>query len=166
MQTATYPDSDADRGPYSFRDGGPQSARGWFRKAEDWLDAKGRWAWIAAMVLGFVFFWPVGLALLAVIIWRGKMSCHSRHRSHWQERGRAWGRGFGAGSGHGFGSSGNSAFDAYRDETLKRLEDEQRAFQEFLDRLRRAKDQTEFDSFMDERRNRPQPPAPETPEAA
>ncbi|PKQ02859.1 MAG: hypothetical protein CVT72_16255, partial [Alphaproteobacteria bacterium HGW-Alphaproteobacteria-11] len=49
-------------------------------------------------------------------------------------------------------SSGNTAFDSYRDEALKRLEEEQKAFGEFMERLRRAKDQTEFDQFMSERR--------------
>ena len=52
-------------------------------------------------------------------------------------------------------SSGNRAFDDYRAETLKRLEDEQREFKEFLERLRFAKDRSEFDQFMNERRNRP-----------
>lgn len=48
-------------------------------------------------------------------------------------------------------SSGNTAFDAYRAETLRRLEDEQEAFQAFLERLRAAKDKSEFDAFMDDR---------------
>ena len=52
-------------------------------------------------------------------------------------------------------SSGNRAFDDYRAETLRRLEDEQREFREFLARLRLAKDKTEFDQFMAERGNRP-----------
>jgi hypothetical protein len=52
-------------------------------------------------------------------------------------------------------SSGNRAFDEYRAETLRRLEDEQREFRDFLDRLRMAKDKAEFDQFMAERRNRP-----------
>jgi len=52
-------------------------------------------------------------------------------------------------------SSGNRAFDEYRSETLKRLEEEQREFKEFLERLRFAKDRSEFDQFMNERRNRP-----------
>jgi len=52
-------------------------------------------------------------------------------------------------------SSGNRAFDDYRSETLKRLEEEQREFKEFLERLRFAKDRSEFDQFMNERRNRP-----------
>ena len=54
-------------------------------------------------------------------------------------------------------SSGNRAFDEYRAETLRRLEDEQREFREFLERLRFAKDKTEFDQFMADRRNRPAP---------
>ena len=48
--------------------------------------------------------------------------------------------------------SGNRAFDEYREETLRRLEEEQREFQEFLVRLRMAKDKAEFDQFMAERR--------------
>jgi hypothetical protein len=110
----------------------------WFRDAEAWLDARGKGAWIAAMILAFIFVWPVGLALLAYMIWSKRMTCHHRH--HYARR-------------HRFGSTGNVAFDAYRDETLKRLEDEQSAFREFLDRLRKAKDQTEFDRFMEERRS-------------
>jgi len=52
-------------------------------------------------------------------------------------------------------SSGNRAFDEYRADTFRRLEEEQREFREFLTRLRFAKDKTEFDQFMSERRNRP-----------
>jgi len=59
-------------------------------------------------------------------------------------------------------SSGNRAFDEYRTETLSRLEDEQREFRDFLDRLRQAKDKAEFDQFMSERRNRP--PEPDRPQ--
>ena len=56
-------------------------------------------------------------------------------------------RGFG---GFGFGppTSGNRAFDEYRSETLRRLEEEQVEFRNFLDRLRHAKDKEEFDQFM------------------
>ena len=65
------------------------------------------------------------------------------------------------GGGWGPRSSGNHAFDEYRTETLRRLEDEQREFRDFVDRLRFAKDKAEFDQFMAERRNRPQPDAPQ-----
>jgi hypothetical protein len=58
--------------------------------------------------------------------------------------------------------SGNAAFDEYRAETLRRLEEEQREFQAYLDRLRRARDMAEFDQFMDERR-RGSGPTPQTP---
>jgi hypothetical protein len=112
----------------------------WPARAELWLDDHGKPAWIAAMVLGFILFWPVGLALLFYMIWGKKMfgsKCATR----------------GVNTMHmgGFQSSGNSAFDAYKLDTLKRLEDEQAAFGAFLDRLREAKDKTEFDAFMDDR---------------
>ena len=48
-------------------------------------------------------------------------------------------------------TTGNRAFDAYREDTLRRLEEEQRAFEEFLERLRAAKDKSEFDQFMEDR---------------
>ena len=75
------------------------------------------------------------------------------------ERVRAMMERFG-GRGDWFGppSSGNRAFDDYRAETLKRLEDEQREFKDFLERLRFAKDRAEFDQFMAARRERPSEP--------
>ena len=48
-------------------------------------------------------------------------------------------------------SSGNVAFDAYKADTLRRLEEEQDSFETFLQRLRHAKDKAEFDQFMAER---------------
>jgi hypothetical protein len=57
-------------------------------------------------------------------------------------------------------SSGNHAFDEYRIETLRRLEDEQREFLGFLERLRHAKDKAEFDQFMAERRQQTGSPTP------
>ena len=113
---------------------------GWFSRAEAWLDNKGKGAWIAAMVLGFILFWPVGLALLAYMIWSKRMFNSSCSRS------RRMSPKFTA-----MRSSGNSAFDAYKNETLRRLEEEQENFEAFLERLREAKDKAEFDQFMDER---------------
>lgn len=106
----------------------------WFRRAELWLDGYGKPAWIAAMVLGFILFWPIGLALLAYMIW-GKSMFKSSCRKF-----RA--------TGFANSSSGNSAFDDYKADTLRRLEDEQAAFDAFLTRLRDAKDKAEFDQFM------------------
>ena len=51
-----------------------------------------------------------------------------------------------------YSSTGNHAFDEYRDETLRRLEEEAREFRSFLERLRHAKDRAEFEQFMSERR--------------
>ena len=53
------------------------------------------------------------------------------------------------------GPSGNAAFDEYREETLRKVADEQRGFREFLERLRRSKDKQEFDRFMADRRGAP-----------
>ena len=112
----------------------------WPGQAENWLDERGKGAWIAAMVLGFIFFWPLGLALLAYMIWSKRMfngSCASRRNTSMTR--------------HRFKTSGNMAFDSYKAETLRRLEEEQDAFEAFLQRLREAKDKAEFDDFMDER---------------
>jgi hypothetical protein len=119
----------------------------WPRRSEAWLDQYGRKGWIVAMVLGFIFFWPVGLALLAYMIWGKQMfskSCgHRRDRAHDHH----WGRhAYRAGQ-----ATGNYAFDSYKAEALRRLEEEQEAFEAFLQRLRNSKDKSEFDSFMDER---------------
>ena len=57
-------------------------------------------------------------------------------------------------------ASGNRAFDEYEAETLRRLEEEQREFRDFLARLRMAKDKAEFDQFMAERRARTAPSSP------
>jgi hypothetical protein len=46
-----------------------------------------------------------------------------------------------------------TAFDEYRADTFRRREDEQREFQDFVDRLRAARDKAEFDQFMNERRS-------------
>src|SRR5215216_8040146 len=134
------------------------------------LDELGLPAWIALMVLGFMVWWPVGFVLLAFIIGSGRMSCgrHSVERwenkmSRMQEKLERM-RGRGGNGSWGWGqppSSGNRAFDEYRTETLQRLEEEQREFRDFLDRLRFAKDKTEFDQFMAERRNRPEPQTPQ-----
>ncbi len=116
------------------------------------LDEWGKPAWIAAIVLGFMVFWPIGLLTLAYVIGSGRMGCSQRADfSHWS---KGWNKSFSRGW-QPQRSSGNNAFDEYRNETLKRLEDEEQEFRDFLDRLRAAKDKTEFDQFMSERKNRP-----------
>jgi len=145
---------------------------------------------ILLMIFGFWAWWPLGLVVLGFMIWSSRMGtgCWSycgghdrgeggfdRHMSRWQSKmqrmqdkmdrlrermdqsrggGDWWGRPR---------SSGNRAFDDYRAETLRRLEDEQREFKEFLERLRFAKDRAEFDQFMAERRNGPPGETPQPP---
>ncbi|UWQ98217.1 DUF2852 domain-containing protein [Rhodobacteraceae bacterium S2214] len=116
-------------------------APGFFARTEAWLDARGRAAWITAMVGSYIVFWPVGLAMTAYMVINNKFSgTHSQKRYH-----------RGSHSVHMNRSTGNAAFDTYKDETLRRLEEEQTNFEEFLERLREAKDKAEFDQFMDER---------------
>jgi Protein of unknown function (DUF2852) len=151
-----------------------------------WLDDVGRPGWIALMIVSFVLFPPAGLVVLGYLIGSGRlMGCWTDNRGErWQrrmarmqqrmqERAARWcGPGNFAGN---FtrgpwansawtqrGGSGNRAFDEYRDETLRRLEEEERQFKEFLDRLRQAKDKAEFDQFMAEMRShRPEGPMPQ-----
>jgi hypothetical protein len=120
------------------------------------LDDLGRPAWIVVMVLGFIVFWPVGLAILAYLLWSGRMGCgRTGDTSRWQQRMadkferkmEKWGM-----QARAYQSTGNAAFDEYRDATLSRLEEEAREFRDFLERLRMAKDRSEFEQFMAERR--------------
>jgi len=144
------------------------------------LDELGKPAWIALIVLGFWAWWPLGLAMLAFTIWSGRMGCGYHHAygyDRWQhkmerlQRKMDWMKSRMSGNPSGDNpwtgnpwreprSSGNRAFDEYRTETLRRLEEEQREFRDFLERLRFAKDKTEFDQFMSERRNRTEPEGP------
>jgi hypothetical protein len=121
------------------------------------LDEMGKPAWIALMILGFIVWWPLGLATLAYMIWSRRMGCGNFRGFNWGQVGRYQGAPW-------HPSSGNRAFDDYRAETLRRLEEEQREFRDFLERLRMAKDKAEFDQFMADRRNRPAdaPPQPQS----
>lgn len=114
---------------------------------------------ITIMVLGFIFFWPLGLAVLAWILWGERFQdwwAENRHRMDVR------------------GSTGNEAFEDYRRAELDRLERERRrleeeaaAFQTFMHDLRRARDREEFDRFMTERRrDAGGPPSPAGPDTA
>ena len=127
------------------------------------LDDLGKPAWIALMVLAFFIHWPLGLAVLAFLIWSGRMGCWKHeYAGRWHANGHSRGTDWFSSGWFGHhrrpSSSGNRAFDEYREETLRRLEDEQKEFKEFLTRLRFAKDKSEFDEFLAERRRRSQGP--------
>lgn len=126
---------------------------------------------IVATVLAFVFFWPAGFVLAVILAWFGLSRMPGSRRS-WQAADLSGPKAPQAPGAR----SGNSSFDAYRAEVLTRLEDEQKTFLRFLDRLRDAKDKSEFDSFMEDRartnaardagaeaqRDPPAPPSPAT----
>ena len=130
--------------------------------------------WIGLVVLGFIIWWPVGVATLAFLIGSAKMMCghyegwtgqnfqerlaekQARFAERWAAKQARWEDKLARR--HGRPSTGNRAFDDYRAETLRKLEEEEKEFREFLDRLRFAKDKAEFDDFLAARRN---PPAPE-----
>ena len=115
---------------------------------------------IALMVLGFVVFWPLGLAMLAYIIWGDRIPEFRRNAAGMRDDfHRSFGGcGWNARRYEQRSDSGNSAFDAYRAAELKRLEEERRRldeeraeFEAFMQNLRRARDQEEFDRFKSER---------------
>ena len=133
---------------------GSTASVSWFTRTTDWLDARGKGAWIATMVIGFIAFWPAGLALLAYMIWSKRMFTGKGRMT--SARRMAPTR---------FRSTGNQAFDAYKNDMLRRLEEEQEAFETFLQRLREAKDKAEFDQFMEDRKKRGANTPEETAEA-
>ena len=120
------------------------------------IDEYGKMGWIALTLAAFWLSWPIGFAILAYLYGSGRMQ-------GWRSEVRTPGTwcNFGAGSrgamkwpGFRAASSGNQAFDDYREATLRGLEEEQQEFQTFLERLRKARDKAEFDAFMAERRQR------------
>lgn len=105
---------------------------------------------IAAMVLGFIIFWPLGLAMLL----------------YKKARDRASDRPFALRFGPLSRDTGNVAFEAYKADEIRRLEEERRrlaaeqgAFEDFLYDLKRAKDREEFDAFIARRAAQPRPGA-------
>jgi hypothetical protein len=119
---------------------------------------------IALMVLGFVVWWPLGLAMLAYILWGEVFGGSAEKAEGWVNRQKAWCGGWQNARHNGYRgwqhSSGNAAFDEYRAEQLRRLEEERKrldeevqAFHEYMRNLRMARDREEFDRFMNERRN-------------
>lgn len=117
---------------------------------------------IGLMVLGFIVFWPLGLAMLAYILWGDRIPEIRRHFEVTGENARQWAGFCGPQSRrHGFRPSGNAAFDDYRENEFKRLEEERRKldeelreFESYMRDLRRARDQEEFDRFKSERAGR------------
>jgi len=125
---------------------------------------------VLAMVLGFIVFWPIGLAVLAYVLWGARFGfADGSHAERWANRQQRWASwcqnnhqrsGFQGGFNR-TSATGNAAFDAYREEQLKRLDEERRKldeeieqFHEYARNLRMARDREEFDRYMRDRQNR------------
>lgn len=109
---------------------------------------------IAMMVFGFMIFWPLGLAMLAYILWGDRLD---DFKSDINRATDSMGRSFRCGgrSRYRHYRTGNVAFDDWREKEMSRLQEEMRKldemrseFADHLRELRRAKDQAEFDEFM------------------
>jgi hypothetical protein len=111
---------------------------------------------IAGIILGFIFAWPLALAYL---VWKMLGYPLPNEARAFLDQNFGWLFGAGRFSGSGLNPTGNSAFEEYRRRELERLEEERRrldeesrAFAEFVEELKRAKDREEFDAFMARRR--------------
>ncbi|MEJ8474999.1 DUF2852 domain-containing protein [Roseibium algae] len=110
---------------------------------------------IGLMVLGFMAFWPLGLAMLAYILWGDRFQDMAQDaRAQWRSS-SIKGAMDNMTTGTAYARTGNVAFDDYREKELKRLEEERDRldrmrsdFDDYLRDLRKAKDQEEFDRFM------------------
>jgi hypothetical protein len=112
---------------------------------------------IAGIILGFIFAWPLAVAYL---VWKfagyprpEKARLYLRDTLGWSFEARPLER-------SPFRGTGNAAFEEYRraeldrlEQERRRLDEESRAFTEFVEELKRAKDREEFDAFMAKRRS-------------
>lgn len=113
---------------------------------------------IGLMVLGFIIWWPLGLAMIAYIVWGDRL--HDTIRDN-RDAFKAYGAGNQNWQNHSRRASGNEAFDDYRAQELdrlraerRRLDDEVKEFEDYLSNLRMARDRDEFNRYMKERDDR------------
>lgn len=116
---------------------------------------RGQWSGfnIAAMVVGFVLFWPVGLVVLGWILsGRHVRDLPAAVRRQWENLDLSWP---GAGRRGEFKQSGNSVFEAYQQTQYERIAEikqeigeRSRRFSEFRADARRRADEEEFRQFM------------------
>ena len=117
---------------------------------------------IALMVLGFIIAWPLGLAMIAYIIWGDRLDTFKQDLNRASDKVSETFK-----SSKPAEKSGNVAFDDWREVELARMEEERRKldemineFEEYQRELRRAKDEEEFDTFMKARKRKPAPRSP------
>jgi Protein of unknown function (DUF2852) len=120
---------------------------------------------IGAVLGGFVAFWPLGLAALYLKhkkgeLWNGASDMQAPWQNWKSPRDAAehFSGNFKRRDWQGFSNTGNQAFDEYRKVELekleamrRKLEKERKSFDEFLSKMRHAKDREDFDRFMAEK---------------
>ncbi len=118
-------------------------------------------ATIALMIIGFMIFWPLGLAMLAYILWGDRLDDFKRDVNKATD---SVSEKFSSSCRRRTYESGNVAFDEWREVELARLEEERRKldealreFEQYQRDLRMAKDKEEFDAFMNARKPKPAP---------
>ena len=93
------------------------------------LESIGKPVWLVLMILGFMWFWPIGLAIFVYLVWSyGSFT----QGFPWQ---------------FSFWTSGNSAFDNHYKEAIAALETEKKEFSDFVKEKLSEKDQAEFAEF-------------------
>jgi len=100
---------------------------------------------IPVSIVPIAHFWPAGIALAAFFAWQWTRIAQLDMSEPITEQLDA------LRPDRAPETTGNASFDAYRAELLERLEQERTDFEAFLVRLRAAKDEAEFDQFMDAR---------------
>ena len=110
-------------------------------------------ATVALTVAGFMVFWPLGLAMLAYVIFGDRFEGFKRDANATVD-----GMFRSCRKSSSYSATGNVAFDEWREKEIERLNEERRKldelradFEEELRELRRAKDQEDFDRFMAKR---------------
>ncbi len=97
------------------------------------LEDVGRPVLLGVMAIGFMWFWPIGLAVLAYLAWTGMLG----NKGGWS---------------FNFWSSGNSAFDKHQAEARAALEKERDDFRAYIAEKLTEKDQAEFADFSSKRK--------------
>lgn len=110
-------------------------------KFSEFIKNVGRPVWLGLMAVGFLWFWPVGLFILALLAWNGMLG-NQGGSVPWSAS---------------FWSSGNAAFDKHQQEARAALDKEREDFAAFIKEKLTAKDQAEFAEFTSKRKAGPWP---------
>ena len=129
------------------------------RQCRDWRDQEGRGVWnpvnIGLMILGFIFFTPLGLIILFGLIMGISPFQLPRKIASWFNEASEWTNTMSSRTAGPRRKSGNDVFDEYQQTQLDRIEeirsevkDRDTQFKTFRQEEQRGKDKKQFDRFM------------------